>query len=284
MRIEVVGAGKRLQLLGGEHIALGNFASLRGKFSGSVLLVASGPSVAEFPMSRYRDWPMLAMNGSILRFLEEGVQPLFYLCDDKGVAQHKGRAVADGIRHARYAALGLSSLEQLERHSPAALQQGQLFLLERANRLHGQAQLSDRFFAWRNRHNPAMAVQCSLLHQKRNRIGFSRDLVQGYFNARTIAFAALQLACHLGFNRVFMVGVDMNPAQGQFYDPAGKIVPSRLDDDWGDYILPSFELLGSKVLGPDFQVFNLSKQSRIPEALIPKLGWDRLDDALKPAG
>ncbi|MDX5371549.1 MAG: lipopolysaccharide core biosynthesis protein [Pseudomonadaceae bacterium] len=284
MRIEVGDAGRRLQLLDGKHVALGSFASLRGLFSGSVFLVASGPSVAEFPMSRYRDWPMLAMNGSILRFLEEGVRPLFYLCDDKGVAQHKGRAVADGIRHARYAALGLSSLEQVERHSPAVLHEGELFLLERANRLHGQAELSDRLFAWRNRHNPAMAVQCSLLHQKRNRIGFSRDLAQGYFNARTIAYAALQLACHLGFSRVFMVGVDMNPAQGQFYDPEGKVVPSRLDDDWDDYILPSFELLGGKVLGPDFQVFNLSRQSRIPETLIPKLGWDRLDVALQPAG
>lgn len=283
MLLEVGASGLQLQLANGTNVALGDFASLRGKFSGSVFLVASGPSVVDFPMSLYREWPMLAMNGSIQRFLEEGVRPLFYLCDDKGVALHKGRAVADGIRHSRYAALGLSSLEQVARHSPDALCQGELFLLERANRLHGQVELSDRLFAWRNRRSPDMAVHWSLLHQKRNRIGFSRDLKQGYFNARTIAYAALQLACHLGFSRVFMVGVDMNPAQGQFYDPEGKVVPSRLDDDWKDYILPSFNLLGGKVLGPDFQVFNLSQQSRIPASLVPKLDWARLDVTLKAA-
>lgn len=281
MLVGLGASNRQLQLAGGPNVSLGDLASLRGKFSGSVFLVASGPSVSQFPMSHYRDWPMLAMNGSIQRFLEEGVRPLFYLCDDKGVAQHKGLAVADGIRHSRYAALGLSSLEQVARHSPDALCKEEIFLLERANRLHGQAELSDRLFAWRNRRNPDMTVNWSLLHQKRNRIGFSRDLCQGYFNARTIAYAALQMACHLGFSRVFMVGVDMNPAQGQFYDPEGKVIPSRLVDDWEDYIRPSFDLLGGKVLGPGFQVFNLSRQSRIPESLVPKLAWNQLDAALQ---
>ncbi|MDG1582587.1 lipopolysaccharide core biosynthesis protein [Pseudomonas sp. GOM6] len=280
MQLKVGASGQRLQLANGASVALGDFSPLRGKFSGSVFLVASGPSVAQFQMSRYRDWPMLAMNGSIQRFLQEEVSPLFYLCDDKGFAQAKAGAVADGIRHARYAALGFSCLEQMARHSPDVLGEGELMLLERANRMHGQVELSDRMFAWRNRHNPDMVVHWSLLHQKRNRIGFSRDLSQGYFNGRTIPYAALQLACHLGFSRVFMVGVDMNPAQGRFYEPKG-VVPSRLDDDWDDYILPSFELLGGKVLGPHFQVFNLSKQSRIPERLVPKLDWIQLDASLQ---
>ncbi|MDG9925606.1 MULTISPECIES: lipopolysaccharide core biosynthesis protein [unclassified Pseudomonas] len=283
MLVGIEASGRHLQLTGGARVCLGDLASLRGKFSGSVFLVASGPSVSQFPMSHYRDWPMLAMNGSIQRFLEEGISPLFYLCDDKGVAQHKGQAVADGIRHSRYAALGLSSLEQVALNSPDALCKEELFLLERVNRLRGQAELSDRLFAWSNRRNPDISVNWSLLHQKRNRIGFSRDLCQGYFNARTIAYAALQMACHLGFSRVFMVGVDMNPAHGHFYDPEGKVIPSRLADDWDDYIRPSFDLLKEKVLGPGFQVFNLSQQSRIPESLVPRLAWDQLDAALQAA-
>lgn len=280
MQVGIEPSGRYLHLASGIRLPLGDFSALRGRFSGSVFLVASGPSVAEFPMSRFRNWPMLAMNGSIKRFLEEEIRPLFYLCDDKGVAQHKAVAVADGIRYSQYAALGLSSLEQVELHSPEVLSEEKLFLLERANRLHGRVKVSDRLFAWRNRNNTDMAVNWSLLYQKRNRIGFSRDLCLGYFNARTIAYAALQLACHLGFSRVFMVGVDMTPSLGQFYDPAGQVVPSRLDDDWDDYILPSFGLLSRKVLGARFQVFNLSEQSRIPATLVPKLGWDQLEAAL----
>ncbi|GIZ12835.1 lipopolysaccharide core biosynthesis protein [Pseudomonas sp. NCCP-436] len=284
MHIETNNSGRTLQLDSGVRIGLRDFAALRGRFSGTVFLVASGPSVADFPMARYRDWPMLSMNGSIVRFLEEGLRPLFYLCDDRGVAERKGTAVAEGIRHAQHAALGLSSLEQVARHTPEALEEGDLFLLERANRLHGQRRLSDRHFAWRHRHDPELLVQWSLLHQKRNRIGFSRNLGLGYFNARTIAYAALQLACHLGFERVFMVGVDMQAGLGQFYDPQGKVVPSRLDDDWDDYILPSFQLLARRVLRPDFEVFNLSRNSRIEPALVPRLEWREVDSLLAGGG
>lgn len=54
-------------------------------------------------------------------------------------------------------------------------------------------------------------------------------------------------------------------------------MPSHLDDDYEDYILPCFELLARRVVGPDFQVFSLSPQSRLPHSLVPKISPDQLD-------
>jgi Kdo-III transferase WaaZ len=268
------------QLDSGQCIALHDFAESRGRFSGAVFLVASGPSVLTFPMQRYSHIPMIAMNGSIARFIEEGIKPLFYLCDDRGVAKRKGAAVAQGITLAENAGLGLAALQEAAKHSPHALSAGKLHLLERVNRQRESAAMSDRRFALSVRNDPEYSVEWSLFRQKRNRIGFSRNLCNGYFNGRTIAYAALQLAYHLGFERVYLVGVDMSPEQGQFYDPQGLQVPSRLGDDYADYILPSFELMSRRVLSDSFQVFNLSVDSRLPSDVIKKIKYNQLDDLL----
>lgn len=269
-----------LQLNSGQSIALNDFSECRGRFSGAVFLVASGPSVLTFPMQRYGHIPMIAMNGSIARFIEEGIKPLFYMCDDRGVAKNKGAAVAQGISFAENAGLGLAALQEVAKHSPHVLSAGKLHLLERVNRQSESAVVSDRRFAWSVRNDPEYSVEWSLFRQKRNRIGFSRNLSNGYFNGRTIAYAALQLAYHLGFERVYLVGVDMSPERGQFYDPQGLQVPSRLGDDYADYILPSFDLMSRRVLNEAFKVFNLSIDSRIPNNVIKKIKYDQLDALL----
>lgn len=266
-----------LRLDTGQCVSLHSFNENRGGFSGAVILVASGPSVLTFPMRCFGHIPMIAMNGSIVRFLEEGIKPLFYLCDDRGVARCKGEAVAQGIVSAENAGLGLAALQEVAKHSPQVLSAGKLHLLERVNRRHEGAVTSDRRFAWSVRNDPDYSVEWSLFRQKPNRIGFSRNLCKGYFNGRTIAYAALQLAYHLGFQKVYMVGVDMNPEQGQFYDPQGLQVPSRLGDDYADYILPSFQLMARRVLCDSFQVFNLSINSRLPADVVKKIQYGQID-------
>lgn len=271
------------QLENGITIGLNDFSALKGRFSGALFIIASGPSVNEFPMRRYRDVPMIAVNGSIARFIDEGMEPLFYLCDDKGVAARKGHAVAEGIRRSANAALSRSAYSEVAKHSPQVLHADSLFLLERVNRALGRAAISDRRFAWSIRNDPDYEVTWSLFRQKPNRIGFSRDMARGYFNGRTIAYAALQLAYHLGFNKVILVGVDMTPESGQFYDPKGEVVPSRLGDDYEDYILPSFSLMAQKVLCAAFGVYNLSSNSRIPGSVVPKIDLEELDRLLGAA-
>ncbi|MCW3147355.1 lipopolysaccharide core biosynthesis protein [Stutzerimonas stutzeri] len=268
------------ELEGLGSIRLNDFSALKGRFSGALFIIASGPSVNQFPMQWYRNVPMIAVNGSIMRFVEEGVKPLFYLCDDKGVAARKGLAVATGIRLSANAALSRSAFNEVAKHSPEVLSGENLYLLERVNRAVGHAAMTDRRFAWSVRNNPDFAVEWSLFRQKPNRIGFSRNMANGYFNGRTIAYAALQVAYHLGFDKVFLVGVDMTPEAGQFYDPKGEIVPSRLGDDYEEYIFPSFALMARKIVSSKFAVYNLSKNSRIPDDLIPKINYEQVDRLL----
>ncbi|PJI46848.1 MAG: lipopolysaccharide core biosynthesis protein [Pseudomonas sp.] len=226
---------------------------------------------------------MIAMNGSIACFETAGLSPLFYLCDDAGVAEKKSAALATGIRLSRWSALSLESMQRLYRKEPQALEAESLLLMERVNRWVGVPQRSDRAFAWSVRRDPDFVMRWSLLSQTANRIGFSRNYARGYFNARTIAYAAIQLAYFLGFDKVFLVGVDMNSSLGQFYDPVGTQVKSRLDSDFGGHILPHFDILARRVIDSEFQVFNLSRDSRLPGEMIPKIGLAQIDGLIGSA-
>ena len=256
------------------------FEACRCSLSGTLIVMASGPSAGSFPIERYRHVPMMAMNGSIVRFAETGIRPLFYLCDDRGFVRLRLPLVCQGIELAQHAAIGAGALEELLRQAPEAIDGHSIYLMQRSNRpLLGEA-LSDRAYAWSVRQDPDLECRFSLLRQKPNRIGFSRNMAKGYFGGRTIPYAAMQFGYHLGFRNVVLVGFDMGAEPGRFYEQGEAALPSRLDEDYDDYILPSFKLVAQRVVGQHYRVFTLSANSRLPASLVPRLTLDQLDELL----
>lgn len=268
---------------GSTKVPLVEFGQSRGRYQGSVFLLASGPSAAEFPLSRYADWPIIAMNGSIVRCHDEQITPFFYICDDPSFVRDRPELACLGARSATHLAMSLNCFQALHRHDPTVLSgRSAVLLLERANRRHGMAVLSDRSYAWSIRKDPDLICGFSLLRRKANRIGFSRDMSKGYFGGRTIPFAASQLACHLGFGQAFIVGMDLNKSVGRFYETGAAALPSSLDEDFEDYILPSFRVVAEKI-SPHypFKLFNLSQGSRLPGSVVPKVELAQLDALLE---
>ncbi len=45
--------------------------------------------------------------------------------------------------------------------------------------------------------------------------GFSEDLEQGIYSGYTIAYFAMQVACYMGFTKIFYLGLDLAHRQGQ---------------------------------------------------------------------
>ncbi|WNF46342.1 lipopolysaccharide core biosynthesis protein [Pseudomonas sp. SG20056] len=257
------------------------FERLRGKYSGALFIVASGPSVSEFPLLRYSQYSMMSMNGSICRFAEAGVRPLFYICDDSSFVRNRLPFLQQGIASAQNVAFSPRVIETLLAQVPDALVGRSVYCFERANRpVDGRKPMSDRQFSWAARKDADFECHFSLFRQKPNRIGFSRNIDKGYFSSRTIPYTGIQLAYHLGFQQVFVVGMDLDSSKGRFYEQGEDAVGSRLDGDYEDYILPCFELMAKRVVNPAFQVYNLSLESRLPGSVLPKLTLDQLDDLL----
>ncbi|BDX17343.1 MULTISPECIES: hypothetical protein [Halopseudomonas] len=257
---------------------------LRGRFGGDLILIASGPSVDAFPLERYSQVDWVMMNGSVALLDRIDHTPFLYICDDPSFVRDRPELALRGLQTAEFAAMSLDCLGELEIIYPGCLVSARIIVLERANRVGRRPVVSDRRYSWSVRNDPDIECGFSLFKRKTNRIGFSRNLAKGYFGARTIPYAGLQIAFHLGFKRVFMVGVDLDPGGGRFYEQGEQALPSTLDADYSHYILPSFRLMAQRVLKPGvFEVFNLSPSKRLPASVIPRLSPDELDAMLSAA-
>ncbi|MEH6564947.1 MAG: lipopolysaccharide core biosynthesis protein [Halopseudomonas sp.] len=249
--------------------------------SGPVFILASGPSAAEFPLHEFPSVPVIAMNGSILKCEADSIRPSFYLCDDPDFIESRAVLAKKGVTQAESTAMTADCYAAMSATAPDCLRNKHLFLMSRVNRRNRRAIISDRRFAWSIRNDPHLHSYFSLLHAKPNRVGFSTNMAKGYFGSRTVPVAALQLAYHLGFNKAFLLGVDLNPSSGRFYEQGDEAMPSTLDKDFDEYILPSFRLMAEKVVSPGkFEVFNMSNNSRLPSSVVPHLSLDDLSACL----
>ena len=231
---------------------------------GTVFIVASGASTKDFPLEKYADVPMITMNGAISKFTGTGIKPFFYVCTDQGFPLQQPGLFSH--------AMGISERVALwEDHvwGKQAEPQGELYLLGRAPK----QSWSDLFRA-----DPELVRSRKLGTGRTRTLGFSKNLKRGFFDARTVAYLALQLAYHVGFTKVFLVGVDLNQSISRFYEEPGDMAsPCRLDQHFDTRILPSFEILSKYVMNKDFQVYNLSDCSRISAELVPRVTMDQLD-------
>ena len=274
------GQGERyLCTASGERLArIKAFSEVAGRLKSSVFVIASGPSVASFPMQAYRDRPFISMNGSILACKRHGIRSYFYICDDQSFARDRAEIALEGLKSAEHVGMSLEVLSRLYDIDNTCLDGVSIFLLERANRFVDQPHLSHRAFAWSIRNDPELLSRFSLFSQSANRIGFSKNLDKGYFVARTIPYVALQLCYQLGCPKVILVGVDMNQEKGRFYETGAAAAPSALDSTYKKTILPSFKFMSKTVVKDDiFEVYNLSENSRIPDSVVKKVGLGDLD-------
>ncbi len=260
---------------------LESLAALKGTCSGPAFIVASGPSVRQFPIERYAHIPMFAVNGSINGFQKACVQPFFYVCDDPNFPAASPRTVVEASHCAQNMAVSVSVIDSLLNSFGNFRPACPAYHFERLNRPWSGRGITDRKFAWLIRNNPDYFSNFSLLSKKKNRVGFSADISKGYFCARTVPFVALQLAYHLGFSAVIFVGMDLSSARGRFYETEadGGGLPSALDSDYEGLILPSFKFVADRVVSRGvFEMFNLFKESRLPSEVVPSIETlDNLD-------
>lgn len=253
-------------------VPLRAFSELANSLPGSAFVLASGPSVKTFPLQSYGSYPCIAMNGSILAAVECGITPYFYLCDDEGFARDKSELALLGLASSSHVAMSYEVLCRLHEADPDSLRGRSIFLLERVNRFLGKPSLPDRTYARSIRKDSDLVSSFSWIRRAPNRIGFSLNLDKGYFVARTIPYVALQLCYQLGSRQVFLVGFDLTPGSGRFYEEGEGRLRTSLNEDYDKYILPSFSLMAKRVVSPTrFEVFNLSANSRMPETVIPKV-------------
>lgn len=246
------------------RINIRDFDECRNIHKGAVFIVASGGSAKDFHPEQFADVPMITMNGAISKFIGTGVKPFFYACTDKNFSEQQPELFSQALLLSERVALWEDQVQQL-----SVAPKGEVFLLSKAPKLSWGELIGVDKDLIRNR---------NFLKRRNRRIGFSKNLKRGFFDARTVAYVALQIAYHAGFNKVVMVGVDLNQAVSRFYEEKNTVVsPCGLDQHFHTRILPSFKIVARKVISDQFHVYNLSNSSRIPADIIPQIHLDDLD-------
>jgi KDO transferase-3 len=242
-----------------------NFEDCRNIMQGAVFIIASGSSAKNFPIEKFAHIPMITMNGAISLFKHTDIKPFFYVCSDTSFSKQQPDLFAEAMLRSQRVALWETHVRQLE-----AEPTGNLFILKKAPK--------QNLFEWVFNRN----VLIRKISLKKRNIGFSKNLAIGFFDARTVAYLALQVAYHVGFTKVFLVGVDLDQSAGRFYEKNGETQnsPCGLDQHFHTRILPSLKLMSDKVVGDDFAVYNLSNTSRIPGDVIPRVTIDEVEDLL----
>lgn len=236
----------------------------RDIYSGTVFIVASGASAKDFHPEDFAHVPMITMNGAISKFVGTGVKPFFYACTDRDFSSQQPELFAQAMMLSQRVALWEDHL-----HQESIVPDGEVFLLSKAPKLSWAEVMGIDRELVRNR---------NFLSRRNRRIGFSKNLKRGFFDARTVAYLALQIAYHAGFTKAVMVGVDLNQSVKRFYEEASTgRSPCGLDQHFHSRILPSFEMVSEKVISERFQVYNLSSTSRIPADVIPQVTLSELD-------
>lgn len=111
-----------------------------------------------------------------------------------------------------------------------------------------------------------------------NGFGFTDNIENAVFDYGTVAYHALQIACALGYKKIYIVGLDMNNFNApRFYESVNDKLPTRLDKDFAA-INGAFISARSYCELNNIQVINLSPGSAIGS--FPKMSWDRVEKGI----
>ena len=189
--------------LDAERGAFSSFEACRNTQKGPVVILASGASAKHFPMGEFAHLPVIAMNGSIALTAASGVKPFFYVCTDKSFRKQQPALFAQATRDSERLALWPEQFANAD--LPSATQ---CFPLRKA-------EIPGLLTSLRG-HDASHVCSRASWSKRARSIAFSKDLSTGFYDARTVAYVALQLAYHLGFEQVLLVGRGPRPVGGAF--------------------------------------------------------------------
>ena len=93
--------------------------------------------------------------------------------------------------------------------------------------------------------------------------GFSHDLTEGIYSGYTVTYFALQIAVYMGFNRIFLVGLDLKhkPGHTHFFgiDPVSK----NHEKTEFPKMIRMLHYAADQLAGTDVKVYNCSPDTEL---------------------
>jgi KDO transferase-3 len=236
--------------------------------STELLIVASGPSVQGLDFTRFAKADVMMVNGAIALAQQKGIRPAFHLAVDPDFFIHRQEYVLMGLQLAGCSILSTLGLSVLAKRR-VPLKGFHPYAVEMLPKNWSAPRPAD----WLLKEG-SPPDWLWVRHQTNGSVAWSRRPDLGVAGGGTVVYVGLQLACWLGYQKIYIAGMDLHgPAVSpRFYEEKqADVRPSGLDRDYLTMIEPSFRLFASLSSRLDCNVYNLSPASRLPDSLIKKL-------------
>ena len=248
------------------------------KHSGrAAFVVAAGPSISNIDISPIKEHISFCVNGSYLKFKSQDILPDYAVICDAGFVSDRWAIVKEILASEAHCLFTPAVLSRICQLSADSLRGRKVSVVQTHFRHYGQKALDAAAVA-------AMADRDEELISNDGRIGFSLNPLKGLFSAHTVTHLPVQLSWYLGIRQVFILGMDLSesPIPLRFYEQGTSATPTHLGRDYLRHIEPSFRIIGKMFTSHNFQVYNLSEQSRLPDNIIRKLSFGQaLDIAIR---
>ncbi|AUZ06094.1 MULTISPECIES: hypothetical protein [Vitreoscilla] len=252
----------------GKPLPIAHIDRFKNPVCKDLLILASGPSINQTNLSELNEVHWCAVNGAVNalpRYADKSLN--YYVVVDQGFVLNRIEMVAEVLKNpdvvvftnvfCMHLIVGLLALENIK---------AQLVLLEdrqlpvygckmSAAQMRLQSQQVDAALHW---------------HETLD-VGFSLDLKRGYISGGTVVYIALQIACYLGYQKVYLAGVDMkNFQQPRFYETAATRLDTKLDLEFETFVYPSFALAADIYRQNNIEGYNLCLDSGLDDAIFPR--------------
>lgn len=248
------------------------------KIKKKCFILANGPSLTDIDLNFFKESDTYCVNGSIVKYRGTGLSPTHYTITDPSFFEKKFSLVEEALNCNANFYFTFDALNQICKRNTSLLKGKNIFLYSRVNQKYRCPSLPrEKFFeALREKNDIYLADADDVLIKSGNlsRRGFSLNSEVGCFGGATVVYDALQLSGMMGYEKIYIAGMDLGSVGEavRFYDDKGDGGrKSRLDRDFESIIKPSFQLIKDRVLNEGFQIFNLSKGSRLSETIIEKI-------------
>ncbi|CAB3784113.1 hypothetical protein LMG28688_01801 [Paraburkholderia caffeinitolerans] len=244
-------------------------------------LIATGPSVKGIDYRALHLHRVLGVNGAIALTERQGVRFDYYCIVDTGFVRSRPDLVERVIREPLTLFATPLVLWHIAEQIGLERMRCRVFLVD--DMLFPAGRRAPRVRELRETYD----ARTLALFDAPRPLGFSLDLRRGVFDGRTVAYAGLQVLAALGFKRLYLHGVDMVDARRtpRFYEEgAASMQPSYLDENFQDFIEPSFRHASALLARRGVDVRNLSMHSALGADIFPKMPWQKLARTFASAG
>ncbi|KFX13625.1 sugar glycosyltransferase [Pectobacterium atrosepticum] len=247
-----------------KKIPLLEIDKIRGKQKGSILLIATGPSINEIELNKELKIPVIGVNGSY--YLNSKIDFSFYVVTDIHFPDHRPNIIKEIIEDKNIILFTTIDIiiKIIDKYSEESLNCSVSIIEDLNERIYEpKLNFNDLCLFYKNK---------SYFHpDKTNKIGFSSDIKDGIFPGKTVVYWTLQIISHLGFEKIYIIGMDMNNFdKPRFYEDKNDKIHTQLNNDI-DSIITSLKH-ASHVLEDKLgiEVINLSPNSAVPESIFKK--------------